>query len=340
MRNRTSLHGFGNQLLWGGATFVLAALAIAASAEAAGARFTTFDVPKAHGTFAVAINAAGAITGDYGDSKSIAHGFLRNVDGTFETFDAKSLPDTISGTYPVGINASGVITGYYLEGSSAVHGFVRATDGTVTVFDAPGGTNLTSASAINDKGVIVGTYIASSGVSHGYYRSASGKFKSFDACTDTSAASINDKGAIAGSCEGDYPGFVRTPGGKVTIFSVTGSNGTFATAINDQGTAAGTWSNANTGAFEGFVRTTDGTITTFHPGGDTSVNAIGDKGAIVGYYDSDRYHGFIRASTGTIKSFDAPGSGATYAYGINGNGAITGFYYDTAGAAHGFLRSP
>ena len=340
MRNRTSLDGFGSQLRWGGATAVLASLTIAASAEAAGARFTTFDVPKAHGTFAVAINSAGLIAGDYGDSKSIAHGFLRNVDGTFEIFDAKSLPDTISGTYPVGIDAKGVITGYYLEGSSAVHGFVRAADGTITVFDAPGGTGLTSASAINDKSVIAGTYIEGSGASHGYLRSASGKFKTIDACTDTSATSINDKGAIAGTCEGDYSSFVRTPGGNVAIFSVTGANGTFANGINDQGTITGTWSNANTGAFEGFARAADGMITTFDPGGDTSVNAINDRGAIVGYYDTDSYHGFVRDATGTITSFNVSGSDATYAYGINAKGAITGFYYDAGGAAHGFLRSP
>src|SRR5258708_26397531 len=77
----------------------------------------TFDAPGAgtahgEGTWATAINAGGVIAGYYVDSGGACHGFVRNVDGTYLSFDtplgklgAPTCPQ------PNSINASGVITG-------------------------------------------------------------------------------------------------------------------------------------------------------------------------------------------------------------------------------------
>ena len=52
-------------------------------------------------------------------------------------------------------------------------------------------------------------------------------------------------------------------------------------------------------------------------------------------------HGFLRAKDGAITRFDAPGAGGDIVCAsISPAGAITGFYRDANGNAHGFLRKP
>ena len=56
------------------------------------------------------------------------------------------------------------------------------------------------------------------------------------------------------------------------------------------------------------------------------------------------FHGFFRSSGGTVKSIDAPGAGtnefqSTFASAINDTGEVTGYYFDSNGKAHGFLRT-
>jgi hypothetical protein len=83
-------------------------------------------------------------------------------------------------------------------------------------------------------------------------------------------------------------------------------------------------------------------------GTDCSV-LINEEGTVTGYYlDANNvYHGFVRCPDGKITTFDAPGAdtnagdyNGTFPSAINDAGAITGFYVDTSGAAHGFLRRP
>ena len=52
------------------------------------------------------------------------HGFLRNLNGTFETFDVPGSSDTA----PSSINASGVVTGSYIGADGGIHGFLRTPD--------------------------------------------------------------------------------------------------------------------------------------------------------------------------------------------------------------------
>jgi hypothetical protein len=103
------------------------------------------------------------------------------------------------------------------------------------------------------------------------------------------------------------------------------------------------------------------TIITFDPAGSqgTSPFAINPAGAITGYY-SDGFgvaHGFLRTPGphGTITTFDVPAVGAlpgagstpgaypeegTFATGITPDVAISGYYLDTNGLSHGFVRAP
>ena len=62
------------------------------------------------------------------------------------------------------------------------------------------------------------------------------------------------------------------------------------------------------------------------------------------YIDADIVsHGFLLDKHGTFTIFDAPDAGTgfdqgTLPFGINTNGAITGWYVDDANVNHGFVR--
>jgi len=104
----------------------------------------------------------------------------------------------------------------------------------------------------------------------------------------------------------------------------------------------------------GFLRDKNGVITTFDvPGSGTDAfegtygGGFTPNGTIMGnYFSPDTLsHGFLRNTDGTFVTFDAPDAGTvpgsfegTYPFGINPNGAITGWYVDDADANHGFVR--
>ncbi|HWY16459.1 MAG TPA: hypothetical protein VNX86_15090 [Rhizomicrobium sp.] len=228
-------------------------------------------------------------------------GFVRTPDGTFTEFSA---PNAVFGTFPVSVN-NGAVTGYYVDSSGVNHGFVRATDGTITEFDASGSGG-TSPASINKRGLITGTYVDGNN-SHG---------------------------------------FVRAADGTITMFDAPKSTYTLATGINADGTITGSYSDGS--ALLGFVRATDGTFTTFNAGssGNNDVFSIDSKGQVAGYYmlNNDGVpHGFMRRTGGKIISFDPPRSVYTVPLSIDSSsysGAIVGYYKDSSGNYHGFLRSP
>lgn len=128
------------------------------------------------------------------------------------------------------------------------------------------------------------------------------------------------------------------PGAGTAIYQ-----GTLAYAVNEAGTTAGFYIDAN-GARHAFVRTGDGTITTFDaPGAGTAggqgtlANAINGAGDVTRYYSdrSNAYHGFIRSSIGNLTTFDVPSGVGTLGYGINRTGDVTGSYLVAGGASYG-----
>ena len=104
------------------------------------------------------------------------------------------------------------------------------------------------------------------------------------------------------------------------------------------------------------VRSKDGSFTIFDaPGAGTAAGqgtrayATTRVGRITGHFtDSVNVaHGYVRSNQGVITVFDAPGAGTGPGQGtfpfnsphlINPNGAITGYYVDSAFVSHGFLR--
>jgi hypothetical protein len=82
------------------------------------------------GTVVFSINSAGATTGWY-VANNAGHGFERDANGNFSTFDAPdagSVPGLFQGTRPSTNNSSGEVTGWYIHsdnnGNNVYHGFV------------------------------------------------------------------------------------------------------------------------------------------------------------------------------------------------------------------------
>jgi hypothetical protein len=146
----------------------------------------SFDVPGAAtgfnlGTTPQAIDPRGQIIGYYTTQAAACngqcltyHGFLRQRNGTFITFD---VPDAGSGdgqgTIPEAINPSGEITGFYLDATYNTHSFLREPDGTIVTLDIPGGD--TYPGGINSAGQIAGEFLdvspnGTAGHLHGFVR--------------------------------------------------------------------------------------------------------------------------------------------------------------------------
>ena len=130
------------------------------------------------------------------------------------------------------------------------------------------------------------------------------------------------------------------------------------TGVNPSGDITGNYSDpALGGAFRNSYIISHGAWRWFtYPGSKVTrswdISATGD---VAGWYkdSSGNYHGFLfhardegaqrdddRSLRGTMTSIDVdlPGVLATYAYGINADGDIVGYYEDSAGL-HGFLLS-
>jgi hypothetical protein len=298
-----------------------------------GGTITTFQAPGADinpadalGTNATGINALGAITGYYGDSNGVFHGFLRGPDGKFTTFEVPGSGGY--GSFPLALNLEGAIVGYYTDSNYSFHAFLRSPDGKFTTWIGPDactgngseGCFGSGASNINVFGTIVGGFEDNSGnfVHHALVRSPQGKFTTFDA-------------PLAGT--GSYQG-TGCPGCSL--------------GLNDWGAIAGSYIDAK-GVSHGFLRGPDGTIASFDPpaskytgcGSDCPVS-LNDWGAITGIYFGANgvYHGYLRSPQGKFATVDPPGSVGTQPFSINNWGAITGNYLDANGVVHGFLRTP
>ena len=300
--------------------------------DAPGADLTADDF---NGTFPAGINDAGLIAGYSIDANNVSHGFLRSPSGSFTTFDPPGSGTAPGqGTIVHGLNLEGSIVGAFLN-ANTFYGFVRTPDGKYKTFAAPGACNM----SIDD------------------------------GCHGTGAWNINFFGTIVGPYEdtsGNFVAhtFVRSPNGTFTTFAVPGSSmeagqGTLPASLsglNDLGAITGLYYDANN-VFHGYLRNPSGTFIKFEaPGADTTdeffgtfPNSLNDFGSIAGDYldSSDVYHGFLRHPDGTFTEFDATGADTT-AGDFNGTipeslnllGTITGVYYDTNSAGHGFLRMP
>jgi uncharacterized membrane protein len=158
-------------------------------------------------------------------------------------------------------------------------------------------------------------------------------------------------------------GFVQDRRGHSAGFDVPGASVTLPNGINDLGTIAGAYVDADSapqpggaappGSVHGFIRDRRGTITAFevpywrlH-----NVSDLNNRGQIVGYYDQPDFAGggaFLRDRDGTITTITYPGAAYTLAHGINDRGQVVGAYLEPgaapnpdgtipAGTVHGFV---
>lgn len=145
-------------------------------------KLTVFDAPNAgtgsyEGTGCpgchLGLNDWGTAAGNYIDTNSVQHGFLRSPDGKFTTFDAPGAGNGVSqGTgcpsdCPTSINNLGAVTGTYIDANYTFHGYLRKPTGQIATIDPPG-TLYTEPYGINDCGSITGIYLDANGVYHGF----------------------------------------------------------------------------------------------------------------------------------------------------------------------------
>jgi len=334
--------------------------------------FTQIDAAGAstasgYGTFGMQINASGETVGYYIDSNDVVHGFIRSSSGTITAVDAPGAGTAANlGTRVMAINTSGEVTGYYADSNDILHSYIESSAGTLTEFDPPNSIG-SDAFCINDNGDVAGGLLDAKG-DHGFLRTANGTFSVIDPTGDPSQvrvvipSQINASGAVAGfytDTSTVFHGFLRDSSGTITILDAPGA-GTSAgegTEFVDMNTGGVTVGGIAVGIINGvntthsLMRAADGTYTVFDPPDAVSsfAESINDNGIIAGEYRDANLvrHGYVRQADGTFVSFDEPnaaqvaatnGNIGTAPRHINLSGAIVGFYSDSAGVRHGFIR--
>jgi surface-anchored protein len=109
----------------------------------------------------------------------------------------------------------------------------------------------------------------------------------------------------------------------VKQFDVPGAVHTVANTINNAGSTAGEWYNADYSVNKGFVRNADGSTVIVEPAetyGGISISGLNNRGDVAGFMESDAYVRY-----GTNFSIIRPtGAGAAYGRGINDSGVVVG----------------
>jgi hypothetical protein len=236
-----------------GALLVLLFVAVGIAA-APPLTFTFSDVhanKSAMETDAFAVNDAGAIAGDYVDSKGVQHAMIL-AGKKLTTVDHKDC--VTSGGFSAGaiafygVNKTGAAAGWCTSTKTGLYqGFVYS-GGKFTAVNFPKSKG-TQAIGINDKGDVVGLYLDSSSVQHGYVKRGT-KYTSIDVTGDTSteAWGINNSGQItvfALSSVGSYESFLYNGKTFKKVSDPNATTGTIARIVNNKGDVAGAYFNSS-----------------------------------------------------------------------------------------------
>jgi hypothetical protein len=124
----------------------------------------SFSVPGALTTTVFGLNNPDQSAGDYLDSASVSHGFIRDTDGTL-TFPID--PSGSTQTILFGINDRGWMVGRYVDSIGTTRAVFLQSPTKFLVFDYPGVT-FTSFNGINRQGLICGRYEDSFAIGHGF----------------------------------------------------------------------------------------------------------------------------------------------------------------------------
>jgi probable HAF family extracellular repeat protein len=167
------------------------------------------------------------------------------------------------------------------------------------------------------------------------------------------AYAINDEGVVSGfysDSSGDFHGFLWHDGTSVTIDAPGDWVDTYIGAINDLGVAIGNYDDGLTVSHAALFRVRDQTWIRLPDVPGTSVNygnGINNLGLALGVaYEgplTDSYNGVGWIWDGRDYSFFAVPAGVgtftgTYPSAINDEGVVDGYYEDSEGNYHGFLK--
>ena len=195
-------------------------------------------------------------------------------------------PSGSTQTYAVGLNKNNAVVGNYTDSSGVVHGFEFAGN-KYTSLNFPKANKFTRANGINDSNFIVGDFYGRDAFYHGFTFSK-GKYTQYDISLGTASTSIfgvNNAGDFVGATGvgGTNQGFVNIAG-TVTEFYGSGTDNTFALAINNNNEVVGQFFDSSNNA-HCFDRSSTGAITEIvYPGAlQTSCNGINDSGIISGW---------------------------------------------------------
>ena len=161
----------------------------------------------------------------------------------------------------------------------------------------------------------------------------------------TSVYGINSPGVMVGNFEdsedGLIKGFVLREGQFTNVF-IDDSPWVDLYKVNSQGTAVGDFVD-DLGYWHTFLYRADGTIDPlpdFAPGSNTFPGGINNQNTIVGNLTTDDFAtlpAFIYAD-GEYLFFDVPGADLTIPWDITDTGTVGGYFLDSNGIWHGFLR--
>ena len=172
-------------------------------------------------TFPLSINNFGVIAGFATDSNGLNHGFLRNPEGNFNTFDVPGAIGDLS--HNALINDRGVVAGTWVSEHSdecncdIEAGYQRARDGTFTVYQGPyGPLQNVQVYGLNLEGTAVGWYGDTNDFAHAFVRDADGNQVDIKVASELESvgSAINARGVVTGfwvDSTGAYHGFLWSP---------------------------------------------------------------------------------------------------------------------------------
>lgn len=150
----------------------------------------------------------------------------------YQTLDVPGASETV-----IQSSGAGFLLGHYADAQGVSHGFLYDGENYKTIdYPNSAGTVLLDT---NSSGLAVGAFFDESGELHPFsYQSATAEFSSLDieGGLPGVAAAVNDQGQIVGYVEKSEQfesGFIRQPGGEVSLFNYTRGGQALATVISD-----------------------------------------------------------------------------------------------------------